>query len=308
MSENSNGDHMKNTISVPNRRKLVDTAVNFLLNPEVKHKQDKKKVAFLIKKGLTESEIAEAFDKVKSDPRFNPYANRNDQLENAYSLPQYQKALSFWSYLNTFSSSLIVVAVALYGLHHFYKLYIEPWLLGTKPEKSKVAILEAQIKELNTSISQLKDTVVVLEGTVNNQMQLINRIFLADNSVYMPIPMAISDLKTEISSVKSLLINRHQFPAIPKVGNPSIPLWQLRESESENSKSDCKKESKDEEELSSKTTSEENKKKESENQTQDENFNSVPLETSEDKNGELIVEANDIESDSNYYESNLSTE
>ncbi|GFS80807.1 peroxisomal membrane protein PEX14 [Trichonephila clavipes] len=247
--------------------------------------------------GLTDSEIAEAFEKVKSDPSFNTYPNRNDQLETAYSLPQYQKALSFWSRLNTFSSSFIIIAVALYGLHYFYKLYIEPWLFGTKPPKSKAAILETQIKELNASISQLKDAVVMLEGTVNSQMQLINRVFLADNSAYMPIPMAISDVKSEISSVKSLLINRHQFPAIPKVCTPSIPLWQLRDSESENSKSEFKKEEENEEGLTSKTTSVENREK-TENHSQDENFNSVPLKVSEDKNGELIAETSDIESDS----------
>ncbi|GFR30768.1 pex14_N domain-containing protein [Trichonephila clavata] len=237
MPEDSNGDYTKNTMNIPNRPNLVDTAVNFLLNPEVKHRPDNSKVAFLVKKGLTDSEIAEAFDKVKSDSSFNTYPNRNDQLEKAYSLPQYQKALSFWPRLNAFSSSFIIIAVALYGLHHFYK-----------------------------------------------------------NSAYMPIPMAISDVKTEISSVKSLLINRHQFPAIPKVCSPSIPLWQLRDSESENSNSESKKETENEE-LTSKTTCVENKEK-TENLTQDENFNSVSLKTSEDKDGGLIAEINDTESDS----------
>ncbi|GFU54962.1 peroxisomal membrane protein PEX14, partial [Nephila pilipes] len=288
----------------------VDTAVNFLLNPEVQCKPDNTKVAFLIKKGLTDSEIAEAFDKVKSDPRLNTYPYQNDQLKNALPLPQHKKALSFWSQLNEYSSSFIVIAVAFYGLHRFYKLYVEPWLFGTKPEESKVTILEAQIKELNASISLLKDAVVRLEGTVNDQMLLINRVFLSDTCGYMPIPMAITDLKTEISSVKSLLINRHQFPAIPKVCNPSIPLWQLRDSDLQNSKSDFKKEVKHdvEEPLSLDAISVESKEKTMEDNTQDENSNSVPLKTSEGKSEELLVEANGMEADSNGYDSSSAEE
>ncbi|KAG8178776.1 hypothetical protein JTE90_022407 [Oedothorax gibbosus] len=230
----------KSDVDIPLRENLVETAVNFLLNPSVKGKPDHPKTAFLKNKGLTDEEISVAFQRAHSQPELSPAQQQPVQQQSLtpHSQPYYLRPYSFWARLSSVSSSLIVIAVALYGLHRFYKLYIEPWLFGTKPKSDE---LKELITELSSSVAELKNSVSTLEVTVNSQKDQIDRVFLSEGTSYMPIPMAVADLKTEVGNLKSLLINRHQFPAVPKVAsNISIPQWQLTDTDAKENNKESK--------------------------------------------------------------------
>ncbi|GBN50992.1 hypothetical protein AVEN_108471-1 [Araneus ventricosus] len=190
---------------LPIRQNLVDTAVGFLLNPNVKQRPDDAKIAFLKQKGLTDSEIAKAFNRVKYEAETAVVSNENNQLVNAYPLPPYQTPNSFWFHLRSYSSAFVSFAVAVYVLHRFYKSYIEPWLFGSKSEQSEISALKQQLTELNNSVSRLTSTVASLEEAVNIQILQIDR-----TSVYgvESVPKSVKDILEEVSNVKSLLLNR----------------------------------------------------------------------------------------------------
>ncbi|GIY97500.1 peroxisomal membrane protein PEX14 [Caerostris extrusa] len=290
MSDNSESDTTQNVKNTSIRRNLVNTAVNFLLNEEVKSRSESSKIAFMKRKGLNDSEIAKAFEMAKSDSRYYSVQSQNNQLSNTYPLPPYQRPYSIWFQLRRFSSSFIILAAAFYGLHQFYKLFIEPWLFGTKTEKEEIIILKGQLMELTNSISQLKDAVVTLESSVRSQVQQVERIFLAENTAYMPVPIAIAELKSDVASVKSLLINRHQFPALPKVSSPSIPHWQRESSKKELKE---KAENSEEDEFVTVENEAKNMKK-----MEDLNVEQNSELAIENKDENLIVLTSDTESDS----------
>jgi len=87
--------------------------------------------------------------------------------------------------------------------------------------------LEQQLLEMMNSLSQLEKHVSALEENFNSQKEKMDQFLKNEVSEYYPTPLALRELKTEIASVKSLLLNRHQFPALPKVTPPTIPQWQL---------------------------------------------------------------------------------
>ncbi|XP_054713152.1 peroxisomal membrane protein PEX14-like [Uloborus diversus] len=212
------------------RTNLVHTAVTFLMNPEVINRPDFKKIAFLKKKGLTDEEITEAFKQAQNDPDYINNNVKGSVVENRLvppPLPYVPSKPSLFMRISNLSSSLIILGVALYGLHRFYVLYIEPWLFGKTSPQNKLNQMEQQFSEMNHSLSDLKKTVSALEETINQQKIQLERYLQNEVNEYMPTPMALKDLKAEVGCVKSLLLNRHQFPAVPKVSSPSIPVWQL---------------------------------------------------------------------------------
>lgn len=214
------------------RQNLVNTAVNFLLNPSVIDKAYGHKAAFLRKKGLTDAEISSAFEIAESDPKYKEILGRVTLNNSAISpplpppIPAYGKSTSFWSQLSRTSSSLIILGVAIFGAHYFYKKFIEPLIFGKESESNKSLKLEKQLLEMTNSISQLEKNVSTLEESIKYHKMQMDRFFQNEVNEYCPTPLALRELKAEIGSVKSLLLNRHQFPALPRV-SPTIPPWQL---------------------------------------------------------------------------------
>ncbi|XP_035228837.1 peroxisomal membrane protein PEX14-like isoform X2 [Stegodyphus dumicola] len=238
----------KTTDEQHKRQSLVDAAVIFLLNPEVYSKPNEKKVAFLKSKGMSDSEIALAFEKADRYPPDHP-AQTVKRLASYRPLPPPLppvQTYSFWSQFNRISTSILILGVALFGFHRFYQLYIEPWLFGKETEADRLIRMEKQLTEVNSSIAQLRETISVLEGTINNQKGKIDKFVQSEVNEYLPTPLVLQDLKGEISTIKSILLSRHQFPAVPKF-TTSIPAWQLPNSE-KNAEEDPESETKAKEE------------------------------------------------------------
>lgn len=211
------------------RKALVDTAINFLLNPTVTDKPYAHKTAFLKKKGLTDAEIAVAYDKVENDPKYKEQQRSGVSVRPLYPppVPYGTPPLPFWTRLSTASSSLIVLGVALYGVHYFYKNYIEPLIFGTDSESVKSEKMETHLVDVSKSILQIDKNIAALEEKINSQKTQMDKFLENEVNEYCPTPLALRELKVEIAAVKSLLLNRHQFPALPKVSAPTIPEWQL---------------------------------------------------------------------------------
>lgn len=225
---------VKNEVNkTPPREKLVSTAVHFLKNPKVAAEGSlQSKKAFLLSKGLTEAEIALAFERANVEnpvPRTTPYLpvpERPLHLQPA--------APSLWMRINHIGSSFIIMAIACYGIHRIYKLYVEPWLFGEQHKDDRLTEMEHQLVELNRSLSHVRRAVGTIEDTLASQKTQLSKLCeeAIPSSELLQNPLIFSDIKSEISSIKSLLLGRQRFPPAPNI-SPMIPSWQLETTSTE---------------------------------------------------------------------------
>lgn len=229
----------ESTVKAPtadmSREDLIATAVNFLENPRVQGSPLSHKRAFLLKKGLTAEEIDTAIERSRV---INSGANHQHLVPPLVSAPPLppppppqllQPEYSFWSQVSHFSSSVVIIGVACYGAYYVYKRYVEPYLRGwdsPKKQPDRLSQVQEQITALTEAIQQLREAVASLELVVAEDRRLPRSTEAVDS---VKRDNAISELKSEVLSVKALLLSRSQFPNAPKVTPPvlSIPVWQL---------------------------------------------------------------------------------
>ncbi|RNA43645.1 peroxisomal membrane PEX14 [Brachionus plicatilis] len=99
--------------------------------------------------------------------------------------------------------------------------------------KSSNEELKNSISDIKQSIDQLK---VSIEGMNGSILSLAGQKQVSDET----------NVKSELKSIKSLLLSRQQFPSIPAV-NPIIPSWQLETKASRENSPDKNEETKPEE-------------------------------------------------------------
>lgn len=217
------------------REDLIATAVNFLENPRVQGSPLSQKRAFLLKKGLTAEEIDTAIERSRV---VSSSANHSQLVPHPVYAPPLppppppqllQPEHSFWSQVSHFSSSVVIIGVACCGAYYVYKRYVEPYLRGWDSPKSqpdRLSQVQEQISALTEAIQQLREAVASLELVVAEDRRLPKPTEAVDS---VKQDSAISELKSEVLSVKALLLSRSQFPNAPKVTPPapSIPAWQL---------------------------------------------------------------------------------
>ncbi|CAN7986130.1 unnamed protein product, partial [Ixodes hexagonus] len=221
------------------REALISTAIHFLENPRVQASPLSQKRAFLLKKGLTNDEIDSAIERARTVPVSNatdlggapgPYPPPlpppvpMGMLPHALQPPE----LSMWTYMRHISSSVVLIGVACYGAYYLYKRFFEPYLRGQElsKEQNRLVQVQEQVDALTSAIGQLREAIASLESTVGDDRRNRGRVETLDASKQ---DSALSDLKSEVLSVKALLLSRNQFPSTPKV-TPlavSIPAWQL---------------------------------------------------------------------------------
>uniref|UniRef100_A0A1E1XBW3 Peroxisomal membrane protein PEX14 n=1 Tax=Amblyomma aureolatum TaxID=187763 RepID=A0A1E1XBW3_9ACAR len=228
-------DQSATEVPVPQvpRENLVATAVSFLENPRVQGSPLSQKRAFLLKKGLTPEEIDAAIERAKvwNVDTARPITSPPLPPPPPPPPPPHllQPEYSLWSQLSHFSSSVVIVGVACYGAYYVYKKYVEPYLKGWDGPRAKpdrLSQVQDQISALTEAIQQLREAVSSLESAVAEDKLQRKPADAADTAKQ---DSAISELKSEVLSVKALLLSRNQFPSAPKVTPPaaSIPTWQL---------------------------------------------------------------------------------
>lgn len=220
----------------PPREALISTAIHFLENPRVQASPLSQKRAFLLKKGLTNEEIDSAIERSRAVPVTDvgnvsgsfppplPPPVPVGMLPHALQPPE----LSMWTYMRHVSSSVVLIGVACYGAYYLYKRFLEPYLRGEElsKEQNRLVQVQEQLDALTSAIGQLREAIASLESSVGEDRQNRGRTETLDASKQ---DSTLSDLKSEVLSVKALLLSRNQFPSTPKV-TPlavTIPAWQL---------------------------------------------------------------------------------
>lgn len=210
---------------------LISTAVHFLQNPKVQNVPIIQKRAFLRKKGLTDEEIDLAMSFVGS-AAVKAMPNSQNLLALRSSYPgavDIYRPPSLWHRWRDVCSSAMVIGATCYGFYYFFKRYIEPLVIGKKRhEEDRMSKIERHLTELNRSLSQLRHSLISVESALTrHQGEASTMLITSGNN-----SQELTDLRAEVSSIKSLLLGRKQFPAAPP-SSLGIPTWQCKQKEEE---------------------------------------------------------------------------
>ncbi len=202
----------------PIRENMVSTAVSFLLNPRVINSPLTQKRTFLLKKGLSLEEIDLAIDRATHSSQ--PFIQNNDNNRSIIPPPvSLRSSPSFFIRSTNLMTSVALFGGFLYGAYVFYKKYIEPLLFEDKePKKHPFVTIQEQLNQLSNAMTLLQTNISTIESNIKKQIEA--ELVL----IKSPQDVTLHELKTELSSIKALLLNRRQFAATPI---PSIPLWQM---------------------------------------------------------------------------------
>ncbi|KAF5282337.1 hypothetical protein FQR65_LT14326 [Abscondita terminalis] len=201
------------------RENIVQTAVKFLQNPNVSTTPLAQKQKFLQRKGLTDKEIQVACE------RAGAYALHDKQTREPPAVPipihsnlQLQP-LSVFQKIKEIVHNVAIISAIVYAVYMFYKKFIRRFLFGDDKKKSVEEQLDELNKTVNTSITDLKEYLYDVKIEVDKITE----------GGELTMQKQLHDLKSEISTVKGLLLSRKQFPSVSNssVVPPSIPAWQL---------------------------------------------------------------------------------
>ena len=210
------------------REELVKTAVNFLLNPRVIDSPLTQKRTFLLKKGLSLDEIDVAIDRCTrltqnrsqsqaiAANNYSPLAMSGPPVNH----PSVQPMPSFMVRSTRFISNATLFSGFLYGAYVFYKQFIEPLIFQEKRKPHPFVTIQLQLDHLSQAMAVLQNNMSSIESIIKKQIEEELR------SIKTPEDITLHELKSELASVKALLVNRRQFSSTP-VG--SIPTWQLND-------------------------------------------------------------------------------
>jgi len=202
------------------REELVNTAVKFLENGKVQSSTEKMKRDFLTKKGLTEEEIKEAFSKVRR--QVAPVQQVQQAPMQQIMLPQ----SSFSSRIRDLLNILLLIGGASYAARYLWKKYISPWLFGAaKPVKTPHEMVLETTQAVLKTVEQLQISVQSLQASLDTHSSKLDMVTQAQ--VKSGETGAMQELKSDIQSVKGLLLSSRSFPQNPTISPPSIPAWQL---------------------------------------------------------------------------------
>merc|ERR1711990_3556 len=226
---------MATTVEAGVRQEMVATAVRFLENDRVRASTDDMKRKFLLKKGLNEGEIREAFARVQ--PAVQQAAPQQAVLaplqvgggHPAIAVSQN----SFSSRVRDLLNLLLLIGGASYGLRYLWKTYIAPWLFGPpKPVPNPQAAVVETCQAVLGGVQQLQQAITSLQTSIGSQAEKLERAVEYRQGRQENTTGDIGELKAEIQSVKGLLLSSRSFPQQPPVSAPhSLPAWQLQQNE-----------------------------------------------------------------------------
>jgi len=216
------------------RQDMVATAVRFLENDRVRASTDDMKRKFLLKKGLNEGEIREAFARVKpavQQPSAHQAVAVHPQIGAGHPVVAVSQS-SFGSRIRDMLNLLLLIGGASYGIRYLWKTYIAPWLFGpSKPVPNPQAAVVETCQAVLGGVQQLQQAITSLQTSINSQAEKLERAVESRQGRHETTG-DIGELKAEIQSVKGLLLSSRSFPQQPPVSAPpSLPAWQLQQNE-----------------------------------------------------------------------------
>merc|ERR1712037_1069662 len=220
---------MATTVETGVRQDMVATAVRFLENDRVRTSTDDMKRQFLLKKGLNEGEIREAFARVKPAVQ-QPQQAAPVPLQLGGGHPAIAVShSSFSSRIRDLLNLLLLIGGASYGIRYLWKTYIAPWLFGpAKPVPNPQAAVVETCQAVLGGVQQLQQAITSLQTSISSQAEKLERAVESrqENTG------ELGELKAEIQSVKGLLLSSRSFPQQPPVSAPpSLPAWQLKQND-----------------------------------------------------------------------------
>ncbi|KHN82947.1 Peroxisomal membrane protein PEX14 [Toxocara canis] len=212
------------------RAEMVQAARKFMSAPKVRQTSFEEQKRFLLGKGVTETEIDEArrtlpppmaesaaVDYVGASPNMREYGQVRERSGRICSMQ--------------FANTMIVMGGIFYMSYRFLRSFILPRFFNVPdPETTEQRQLQQQMSELQNSMKFVMDSVVQTLRTVNQQQEQLNALLLMKSSEGSA-GDGLQRLQSDISIVKSLLLNQNQFPAIPanivaRSSSQSVPAWQ----------------------------------------------------------------------------------
>merc|ERR1712130_795050 len=227
---------MATTVEKGVRQDMVATAVRFLENDRVRASTDDMKRQFLLKKGLNEGEIREAFARVKpAVQQPAPQQAVSLQVGGAHPVIAVSQS-SFSSRIRDLLNLLLLIGGASYGLRYLWKTYIAPWLFGpAKPVPNPQAAVVETCQAVLGGVHQLQQAITSLQTSISSQAEKLERAVESGQSSLkgrQENTGQLGELKAEIQSVKGLLLSSRSLPQQPPVSAPpSLPAWQLKQND-----------------------------------------------------------------------------
>ncbi|XP_036112330.1 peroxisomal membrane protein PEX14 isoform X2 [Molossus molossus] len=215
----------------------IATAVKFLQNSRVRQSPLATRRAFLKKKGLTDEEIDVAFQQsgtAAEEPSSLGSATQVVPVQPPHLISQpYSPGGSRW---RDYSALAVIMAGIAFGFHQLYKKYLLPLLMGGREDRMQLGRMEASLSELSGSVAQtvtqLQVTLASVQELLIQQQQKVQELAhelatakATTSTNWILESQNINELKSEINSLKGLLLNRRQFPPSPSA--PKIPSWQI---------------------------------------------------------------------------------
>lgn len=217
------------------------TAVKFLQNPKVRQSPLSQKKAFLERKGLTSDEIQLAVQRagVTDDPQSSqnvllppqeqpqhPQAYANTALVPAQQPLPPPLPVSPWTRTREIVTTAAIVAAVSYAVYNVFKNYIRPWLMGKSETEARMQRLETSITQLQASVAESNAQMVETLRAIQESLTAQKDSTIQNSEISLRQEThALNEIKSEVSSLKALLLNRRQFPP-PPVTSPIIPAWQ----------------------------------------------------------------------------------
>merc|ERR1712010_146014 len=223
---------MATTVETGVRQDMVATAVRFLENDRVRTSTDDMKRQFLLKKGLNEGEIREAFARVKPAVQQPQQAVPVPlQLGGGHPVIAISQS-SFSSRIRDLLNLLLLIGGASYGIRYLWKTYIAPWLFGpVKPVPNPQAAVVETCQAVLGGVQQLQQAITSLQTSISSQAEKLERA-VESRQGRQENTGELGELKAEIQSVKGLLLSSRSFPQQPPVSAPpSLPAWQLKQND-----------------------------------------------------------------------------
>ncbi|KAK3737162.1 hypothetical protein RRG08_016466 [Elysia crispata] len=219
------------------RENLINTAIKFLQNPKVMTSPLYQKKAFLEKKGLTQVEIdlavqrAGVVETTSASMAVSSSSTHPGQTAQIGPPQVYQAGIvqphyvpippqSGWARARDLTITTAVVASVSYVVYQLFQKYFRTWLLGKSDHERRLDRLEQEIKAIQSmqdSLSQISATLATIQASLVEQQQ--------QNITNRGESQGFADLKADIASLKGLMLNKNQFPALPTTA-PILPSWQ----------------------------------------------------------------------------------
>uniref|UniRef100_A0A8C3IDX9 Peroxisomal membrane protein PEX14 n=1 Tax=Chrysemys picta bellii TaxID=8478 RepID=A0A8C3IDX9_CHRPI len=206
------------TENAVSREPLITTAVKFLQNSRVRQSPLATRRAFLKKKGLTDEEIDLAFQQsgtTTDEPQSLGPSTQLVPTQPPHLVP-YSPPGSRW---RDYGALAIIMAGIAFGFHQLYKKYLLPLIMGGKEDRKQLQRIEANISEMSGSVTQtvtqLQKTLASVQELLMQQQQKIQELTqelaaakATTSTNWILESQNINELKSEIYSLKGLLLNR----------------------------------------------------------------------------------------------------